>query len=59
MNTIRNTHKVYGLFYKSHGTWTPYSNSQPLTLSSAQTVKNLLKKTYKSSVIIRRVKFNA
>jgi len=52
-----NTHKVYGLFYKSHGTWTPYSNRQTLSLTGARQVKRQVRKAYKSSVIIRRVKF--
>lgn len=55
MNT-RNTNKVYGLFYKSHGTWTPF-NTQPLTLNAAQNTKSALKRAYKSAVIIRRVKY--
>ena len=46
MSTTKTNNKVYGLFYKSHGTWRPYvgNNSQALTLTSAQTVKNRLKR---------------
>ncbi len=45
----------YGLFYKSHGTWTgPYRN-QTLTLTAAQAVKAKAKKVLKSKVLIRKV----
>ena len=54
---MSNTNKVYGLFYKSHGTWTPYSNRQTLSLSGARQVKRQVRKAYKSSVIIRKIKF--
>jgi hypothetical protein len=50
--------KVYGLFYRSHGTWTPF-RTQPLTLNTARTAKNNLRRAYKSKVIIRKVKFAA
>jgi hypothetical protein len=54
---MKNNAKVYGLFYKSHGTWTPYSNNQTLSLNGARQVKRQVRKAYKSSVIIRKVKF--
>ena len=51
------TNRVYGLFYKSHGTWTHFNGKQTLTLGAARQVKNQVRRAYKSSVIIRRVKF--
>ena len=54
---MTNTNRVYGLFYKSHATWTPFNGKQTLTLGAARQVKNQVRRAYKSSVIIRRVKF--
>lgn len=51
-----NTNKVYGVFYKSHGTWTPYSR-QTFSLNGARQAKRYVQRTYKSSAIVRRVKF--
>lgn len=53
MNT---TNRVYGLFYKDHGNWRRASNNV-YTLPTASETKNRVKKTLKSRVIIRRVKF--
>ena len=55
-NNTNNTSKVYGVFYKSHGTWTPYSK-QTFSLSGARQAKRYVQKTYKSSAIVRKVKF--
>lgn len=53
---MSNTNKVYGVFYKSHGTWTPYTK-QTLSLNGARQAKRYVRKAYKSSAIIRRIKF--
>ena len=53
---INNNKKIYGLFYKSHGAWTPYNNKM-MTLDDARETKKYVHKLYKSSTIIRRVKF--
>lgn len=51
------TDKVYGLFYKSRGTWTgPYKN-QTWTLTSGRTAKKSARRVLKSSVILRKIKF--
>jgi hypothetical protein len=53
MNT---TNRVYGLFYKDHGNWRRVT-SGVYTLPAASETKSRVKKTLKSRVIIRRVKF--
>lgn len=47
--------KVYGLFYKDHGNWRATGNHT--TLKTARTIKNRVKKSLKSKVIIRKVRF--
>ena len=55
MKNTRQTDRVYKLFYKSHGNWRSIGDT--LTLASARGVKPHVKRTLKSRVIIRRVKF--
>lgn len=52
---MRTNDKVYGLFYKDHGNWRATGNR--VTLKTAQTIKNRVKKSLKSKVIIRKVQF--
>ena len=53
----KNNTNTYGLFYKSHGTYRPFNNKKTYNLKTAQQIKSQVKKVYKSSVIIRKIKF--
>lgn len=54
MSTTATT-KTYGLFYKSHGTFTgPYRN-RTYTLPQAQAAKTRAQRVLKSVVLVRKV----
>ncbi len=55
MNKTNNNRKVYGLFYKSHGTWTGPYNGVITTQSNLVRYANLVKGSLKSKTSIRRV----
>ena len=55
MTTNNRNTAVYGLFYKSRGSFTgPYRN-RTYTLPQAQVAKTVAKKVLKSVVLIRKV----
>ena len=53
----KNNTNTYGLFYKSHGLYRPFNSKQTYSLKAAQQIKPQVKRAYKSSVIIRKIKF--
>ena len=57
-NKVVNSDKVYGLFYKDHGNWRVAANGNRYTLASARLVKDRVKKSTKSQVIVRKVNFS-
>jgi len=54
---MNKNNKVYGLFYNDHGTWRTANKAVTYTLQTARATKNKVKKSLKSRVIIRKVKF--
>jgi hypothetical protein len=56
MSTTATNKNAYGLFYKSHGSFTgPYRNRTFTTLTAAQSAKTRAQRVLKSVVLVRKV----